>query len=125
MKAITTVIIFTMSLFFTTSCKKDISTISKKDTSSCEKLVDTTWMYYDETYCADPWGQNNIQENEKKKNIKDYFKKEKGIKVFKVKFLGDRTRDSCFSCLCKSGKRIKAKIKESDIKVMKTEGFYQ
>ncbi|MDD3629771.1 MAG: hypothetical protein PHF55_01905 [Bacteroidales bacterium] len=92
--------------------------------SSCEKLVDTTWVYYNETYCADAWGQSTVPEDEKKKNIEKHFKN-KGIKIFKIEINDDGTPESCFSCGCKTGKIIKCKIKESDVATMINEEFYQ
>lgn len=92
--------------------------------TSCEKLANTTWMYYDETGCADAWGVSNVPENEKKKNIEKHFKNI-GIKIFKTEIINDGTRELCFSCGCKSGKRIKCKIKERDVVPMRNEGFYQ
>jgi len=92
--------------------------------TGCEKLTNTTWVYYNETYCADVWGQNTVPEDEKKKTIKKHFK-DKGIRIFKVEITADGTPDSCFSCGCKTGKRIKCKIKEKDVTAMKNEGFYQ
>lgn len=92
--------------------------------NSCEKLTNTAWVYYNETYCADAWGQNTVPEDEKKKNIEKYFK-DKGIKIFKVEITDDGTLDLCESCGCKSGKRIKCKIKEDDVESMKKAGFYQ
>ena len=101
-----------------------MSLIGLTTLNSCEKFADTTWTYYNETYCADPWGQNTVPEDEKKKNIENHFK-DKGIKIFKVEITDDGTLDLCESCGCKSGKRIKCKIKESDLAAMKNEGFYQ
>jgi len=92
--------------------------------NGCEKLVKTSWVYYDESYCADPWGNNSVQTDEKKENIETHFK-DKGIKIFKVEILDDRTPESCFSCRCKTGNRIKCKIKERDVTEMENEGFYQ
>ncbi len=101
-----------------------ISLIGITTFDSCEKITDTTWVYYDETYCADPWGPNTDTEDEKKKNIEKHFK-DKGIIIFEVEIIDDGIPESCFSCGCETGKRIKCKIKESDVDAMKTEGFYQ
>lgn len=92
--------------------------------NSCEKFTDTTWMYYDETYCADPWGQNTVPDDDKKKNVEKYLEN-KDIKIFKVEITSDGTPENCYSCGCKTGKRIKCKIKESDVSAMKNENFYQ
>ena len=35
--------------------------------ASCSKLTSTTWLYYDETGCADPWRVNSgVSDIEKK-----------------------------------------------------------
>ena len=91
---------------------------------SCEKIYNTTWMYYDETYGLDPWGQSTVIDEDKKKNVEKYLKG-KGIKVFKVEITSDGIKEICFSAGCKSGKRIKCKIRENDITAMKNEKFYQ
>ena len=92
--------------------------------NSCEKITDTVWVYYDETYCTDSWGKSSLTEKEKKNNIESYLDN-LGVKVFKVKISEEGTPDSCFSCGCKSGNIIKCKIKEKDIDILINEGFYQ
>ncbi|MDY0368762.1 MAG: hypothetical protein WCR58_01745 [Bacteroidales bacterium] len=92
--------------------------------SGCEKISDTTWVYYDETYCADPWGYNTVSDNEKKKNVEKYLK-DKSIKVFKIEITHDGVQENCFACGCKTGKRIKCKVKESDKGTILNEKFYQ
>lgn len=92
--------------------------------SNCSKIYDTTWMYYDETKCADPWREYKASMNDKKKNAKKYLK-DKDIKVFKIKILGDGTEEACKSCGCKSGNRIHVEIKEVDVNKATSEGFYK
>lgn len=92
--------------------------------NSCEKLTDTTWVYYDETWCMDPWGNADIEKSEKIKKIQKYLK-DKKIKAFEVNIVNDGTMDPCDACHCKSGKRIHSKIKENDLNKAINEGFYQ
>lgn len=92
--------------------------------NSCEKITDTTWVYYNETWCMDSWGNADIEESEKIKNIENYLKKQK-IKVFEVNILNDGTMDPCDACHCKSGKRIHCKIEENHLGKALDEGFYQ
>ncbi len=101
-----------------------LSIIGITTLNSCEKLTATTQMYYDETYCADQWGQNTVSDDDKKKNIEKYLKN-KDIKIFKVEITNDGTLELCFACSCKTGKRIKCKVKESDIESMQNEKFHQ
>jgi hypothetical protein len=106
-------IIFPISLVFATA------------SFSCEKIYNTTWVYYDETRCADSWDTNeNTPENEKIKAVEEYFK-DKGIKIFKIEIAKDGTPEACDACHCKSGNRTKCKIKERDLSKMEKEGFYQ
>lgn len=82
--------------------------------SSCEKITNSTLMYYDETGCMDPWRNANIEESEKTKKIEKYLK-DKKIKVFEVNIINDGTMESCEACHCKSGNRVHAKIRERDV----------
>lgn len=101
-----------------------VSLIGIATFNGCEKITDTTRIYYDETFCADPWGQSSVADDDKKKNIEKYLKG-KSIKIFKVEILNDRTPDLCKSCGCKSGKRISCKVKKSDLNKAINVGFYQ
>lgn len=104
--------------------------------TSCEKLYNTIWVYYDETFCTNPWSSIinigvDTPKDEKIKAVEEYFK-DKGIKIFKIEIEEDETLldfypDSiiCLACHCKTGYRIKCKIKESDLSKMEKEGFYQ
>lgn len=94
--------------------------------SGCEKITDTVWMYYDETWGVDPWGKESVPEKEKINNIEKYLKNRK-VKVFDVKIVADANVGSilCYAMHCKSGKRIHCKIKEKDLNKATSEGFYQ
>ena len=81
--------------------------------TSCEKLTKTSWVYFDETYCADPWGDYDSDNSKKTDNVKKYLK-DNNIRVFKVQVNNDGTQELCKSCGCKSGNRIKCKIKSKD-----------
>ncbi len=93
--------------------------------NSCEKITDTTWVYYDETKCFDPWGlQDNVLEKGKKENIKKYLK-DKKIKVFEIKIFSDGIAEACKACHCKNGNRIHVEIRKKDVSKIINEGFYQ
>lgn len=83
--------------------------------NSCEKIADTTWVYYDETECSDPWGvtSDDISEKEKKQVIEDYLK-ENNLKVYKTEISNEREPEGCKSCFCKTGVIIKCKVKVKD-----------
>lgn len=65
--------------------------------SSCEKITNTTWVYYDETGCADPWIKGDITEEEKKKNVVKYFE-DKSIKIRAIEILNDGILEGCYAC---------------------------
>ena len=89
----------------------------------CGKSGNVRWLHYDETYCADKW-EHNINNEKLKDNITAYLE-HKGIKVFEMEIFTDRTPDTCTDCTCKSGRRIKAKIRRRDVNDIKKEGFYE
>lgn len=89
--------------------------------SGCTKS-NFRWLYYDETNCADKWEKNII--NEKlKDNVVNYLDKQ-GIKVFEIEIFSDGTADACTDCACKTGRRIKCKVKKRDVSDIKRQGFY-
>jgi len=89
----------------------------------CGKRNDIVWVYYDETRCADRWERSNS--NEKlKDNIVNYYDKN-GSTIYDLEIFFDRTPDTCFDCICKTGRRVKAKIKGRDLENLKADGFYQ
>jgi hypothetical protein len=89
----------------------------------CGKNVNVSWVYYDETICADRWDRSNNNEV-LKDNITAYFKS-KGVKIYELEIFTDRTPDSCGDCHCKTGRRIKAKVKNREVDTMQGEGFYK
>ncbi len=90
---------------------------------SCNKPLHERWVYYDETHCADAWVHNNTNEL-LKDNIIAYFKT-KDIEIYEIEIFTDREPESCYSCGCKTGRRIKCKIRKRDVDDMKQNGFYQ
>ena len=89
----------------------------------CGKTGNYKWLHYDETYCADKW-DGNINNEKLKDNVVAYLDKQ-GIKVYEIEIFSDRTPDACADCYCKSGRRIKCKVKKRDVKDIKKEGFYE
>lgn len=89
----------------------------------CGKSGNVRWLHYDETYCADKW-EKSVNNEKLKSNITTYLDA-KGIKVFEIEIFTDRTAETCTDCVCKSGRRIKVKIKRNDVKEIKKEGFYE
>jgi|GEM_PF-1032407 len=89
----------------------------------CGKSGNVRWVHYDETYCADKW-EKSVNNEKLKSNISSYLEG-KGIKVFEIEIFTDRSAETCTDCACKSGRRVKVKIKRSDVKEIKREGFYE
>ncbi len=93
--------------------------------TGCQKLVKTSWVYYDETYCSDPWGYSDVEYQRKINNIEKYFK-DKKIRIFKTEILLDGITDACDACGCKSGIRIKCKINSKDkSEMIAANNFYE
>ena len=90
---------------------------------TCGKRNDILWVYYDETNCADRWQPNHNNEL-LKDNLKEYYDT-KGVHIYDVEIFLDRTPEGCPDCLCKTGRRFKAKIKGKDLKALKADGFYE
>jgi hypothetical protein len=89
----------------------------------CGKSMSVKWVYYDETQCADKWDFSPI--NEKlKENVTNYLNS-KDIKVLEIEIFNDRTPDACTSCNCKTGRRVKVKVKKRDLSEIKSEQFYE
>jgi hypothetical protein len=91
--------------------------------TACGKLTNTVWVHYDETYCADPWGNNSVSKEDKKKNVVKYFK-DKGIKIHAIEILNNGTEEMCFACHCHSGIRIKCRVKKKDVEALHNANFY-
>jgi len=92
-------------------------------TSSCIKSNGTEWLFYDETSCADAWPFAAV--NEKlKENITEHYK-EKGIRIYDLEIFVDRTPEVCAACTCKTGRRVKVKVKSRDVEAMQEEKFYK
>ena len=91
--------------------------------TSCAKHGNTYWLWYDQTLCSDKWG--TYKNNEDLKRVMLEYFDSKSIKVYDIEIFSNGTVDGCLSCSCKTGKRIKLKVKKRDLKAIKEEGFYQ
>lgn len=91
--------------------------------AGCGKRNDMIWVYYDETNCADQWTPNHNNEM-LKDNFVSYYDN-RGIRIYDVEIFFDNAPENCSECLCKTGRRFKAKVKGKDLKELKADGFYQ
>jgi hypothetical protein len=80
--------------------------------SSCRKENNIVQLYYNETYCGDPWGSNRSDANYTNE-VKDYLQNQ-GINIKEIAIFENGPLSGCFSCFCTTGRRIAIKIYESD-----------
>lgn len=92
--------------------------------SACEKSHDSTWMYYEETYCSDPWEKIGPTDEERKQEIAKYLQS-KGVDVLEIKITSEGNQQHCYACHCTTGELIKCEILNKDITKLQTLGFYQ
>jgi len=81
------------------------------------------WMYYNETSCSDKWSYD-INNEKLKDNVTAYLDS-KGIKVLEIEIYVDGTAEVCTACTCKTGRRIKVKVKGREEDNLQGEGFYK
>lgn len=91
--------------------------------SNCAKTGKVYWVYYNQTQCADKWGSYTNNEDLKLK-ITSYFDS-KGVDVYDIEIFSNGVADACLDCTCKTGKRIKLKVRKRDLDEVKQEGFYE
>lgn len=112
------------------SCKKKPVVISPVEeltvvVDTTEEVKDTVRVYYDETFCADPWGGlNSDSEDEKKTKIENYFI-DLEIELFEIKKTEVNSPETFFLCVAKTGYIFEFKIREEDVDTLINEGFYQ
>lgn len=92
--------------------------------TGCKKSQDTTWVYYDETYCSDPWGEIGATDGERKEGIAEYLQSE-GLNIFRIEITNEGDEQFCYACHCTTGKLIKCEILEKDFSEIETLGFYR
>jgi len=91
--------------------------------SACGKNTNVTWMYYDETLCADAWEHTNNNEV-LKDNVTEHFKS-KGVKIYEIEIFNDTAPQGCLACTCTTGRRIKVKVKKKEVSTMEANGFFR
>lgn len=87
----------------------------------CNK-TNVKWLHYDETNCSDRWTYD-VNNERLKTNVTNYLD-DKGVKVLEIEIFANGTKDSCTDCNCKTGRRIKCKVKNRDVSKIKSQGFY-
>ena len=93
---------------------------------SCEKENDDSdaiLTCYDETECNNPWDRTP-EDAETISNVKEYLRS-KNINVLDIQITKDGINDFCRACWCRTGRRIKVKIKSEDLEKIEEEKFYE
>lgn len=105
--------------------EKDVDAMQEKGFYNCE-ASQKVWVYYDETYCADPWHRANdsiqIQENQKLEIIKNYFWAE-NVNIINIEINKHHSPQICNACSCLTGNRIRCEIYPKDLTVIQSNGF--
>ena len=112
-------VVFLTILVSSFSCQKD-KDIPKN--CNCKNSNTKTCVIYEQTYCADPWGQDNEDDETLIKNLKEHFDN-LGVTLYDIGIDEKGTRQGCFACHCKSGKRFCVKVKNNDLNKAKEHGF--
>jgi len=108
-----------ISLFLTSGCEVDKRIIFD---CSCKESTGKICVLYEQTYCADPWGQDNTTDEQLVENLAEYFDS-LGVTLYNIGIDDNGTQQFCFACNCKSGRRFCAKVKNSDLTIVKEHGF--
>lgn len=76
---------------------------------------DAVEIYWDQSYCSDPWETGAETDLATAKAIADYLAEEK-IKAYSIKFVNyPLNEEFCLACFCKSGTRIFITIDADDL----------
>lgn len=96
-------------------------TSCKKEDDLPENLVS---YYYEETYCADPWENNNSSSDAALQTIvSDYLSISLGVKFYRLRITDEGTPQACFACSCKTGKIIRIEADLANEKRLVEAGF--
>ena len=81
--------------------------------SSDDAFSDGIVVLYNQTYCADPWGYADTN-NELANKISNYFKAV-NIEISDILIDDKGTPQLCNACICLSGKRFIIMVREQDL----------
>lgn len=106
--------LFVLSVFLF-SCKSD-------DDQPFNQLT----FIWDQTKCADPWGNGENKTNEETETVVISFLEDEGVQVQNLDFDDKSKLDVyCESCACGTGQRILVEVRLEDFEKMEDLGFYQ
>ncbi|MGF1560438.1 MAG: hypothetical protein ACFCUL_15230 [Flavobacteriaceae bacterium] len=93
--------------------------------SNDDNLNNDVFVLYNQTYCSDPWGYGD-DNNELADKIKNYFNAENiEISNLTIDNNGTGAPQLCNACFCLSGKRIIGKVGRQDLDNIKEYGFQE
>lgn len=79
------------------------------------------WAYYNQTQCADPWGEAHL-ESDLLFALANYFNQIE-VRTLSIVFSENSELHVCSSCGCYTGKVIEVKATESNIRTLSSHGF--
>jgi len=81
---------------------------------------------WDQTKCADPWGNGENKTNEETKTAVISYLEDEGVQVQNLDFDKKSSLSiDCEACGCGTGQRILVEVRSEDIEKMEDLGFYQ
>lgn len=89
---------------------------------NCISSFGKTCLVYEQTYCADPWGNSSLEDEKIAENLNSYFQN-LGVEINDICFDEEGTIENCYACSCKSGRRIKVKVKNKNWEILRNLGF--
>jgi hypothetical protein len=101
------------------SCKNESTSVSS---CNCVSTNGKTCVIYEETYCADPWGQGFVNDNDLKNEI-NLFLISLTIDLDEIGIEVTSSPESCNACSCKSGRTICGIVDNEDLQLIKELGF--
>ena len=97
--------------------------------SACKKDETDQWFNYAQTYCADPWDQQDSLGSSAlilEVRATDYLSTTAGVTVYDFEFMENfAPAENCEACSCKTGNLIKIKTEKADAATLESLGFYQ
>jgi hypothetical protein len=98
-------------------CRKN----DKDESCDCKNTRTTTCVFYEQTYCSDPWG-NHPETPKLISSFKEHFDG-LGVNISDVCLDDKGTQEDCMACSCKSGKRFLGRVKNNELKKAKEKGL--
>lgn len=103
------------------SCKDEDSTA---DPVECVNSLGKTCVMYEETYCADPWGEGFASDLELRDGIRAFLLS-KSVDLDQIGFEMTAAPEPCYACSCKTGRTIFGKVDLEDLESIKELRFVE